>query len=168
MSDVEGRIRYFVFRLVPCRIRLHVRNAKVIAESQTQSQLFGPFRQRSRALPESSEKLRLRAEIKLRSRWSFHVGLFYKISVIMSLSALSGFRVKKGKSQSNFWKKRKELLRKILSKKLSGSVKCFRKKKPRFNIISLSKFINSNDTYTFTYKDGPVCLTCNGVHENVE
>ena len=65
MSDVEGRIHYFVFRLVPCR-RLHVRNAKVIAESQAQSRLFGPFRQRPRALPESSEKLRLRAEIKLR------------------------------------------------------------------------------------------------------
>ena len=66
MSYVEGRVHYFVFRLVPCQ-RLHVRNAKVIAESQAQSRLFGPFRQRPRALPESSEKLRLRAEIKLRS-----------------------------------------------------------------------------------------------------
>ena len=44
----------------------------------------------------------------------------------------------------------------------------FQKKKTRFNIISLSKFINSNDTYTFNHKDGLACLTCNGVHENVE
>lgn len=64
-------------------------------------------------------------------------------------------------------KKEKNCSEKFCLKKLSGSVKCFRKK-PRFNIISLSKFINSNDTYTFNHKDGLACLTCNGVHENVE